>query len=80
MGSGPRVWFGFGRLGGVFGGPIVAVSAKGWRGFCELLGKFSLRLPESRVRNPLENLYSDAVEEEITQLSELFEEKRISDR
>ncbi len=62
------------QLERIIGVPIVAVSAKSREGIDELLEKI-VEVAESPVRNRSKILYSDAVEEEITQLSELFERR-----
>ncbi len=52
----------------------MPVSAKSREGIDELLEKI-VEVADSPVRNRSKILYSDAVEEEITQLSELFERR-----
>jgi len=62
------------QLEKILGVPVVLVSAKSKEGIEELLDK-TIETAKSPIRRESNIIYSDAIEEEILQLSEFFERK-----
>ncbi len=63
------------QLEKIMGVPVVLVSAKSGEGIDELLDR-TIEVAKNPIRKSSNIIYSDAIEEEILQLSEFFEKKR----